>query len=334
MTSSRPTRISDYTSTNYGKYRFTPKQAAVIRFEYEDGTGQDVPLAYRQEFNDWNSAFGGYNMKLALRGTDCNGDFFTFGICDIINPEPNKRVKSVLFRTLGCDGISPVLLALSVWDSAFHSNMRLPPKPFVPSLLQQKPYTAKTAFDRKILYDFKNSVVEPVYLTQNGNFQGEIKMEVVELPQRGKVLKVSVPPGVANNTNPYVRVSIDMPYRISPGCKGLVKDCRLSHLEGFSHSMEYLNTRNPGPIMEGNARFWSKKTYADDHWNTTVASLLDKPTECDLDDKSLAKTRRISFFFKRLDKPVEIYLDNIGETLSDWQFAPRWSPDNERDRHY
>ncbi|MBR4222781.1 MAG: beta-N-acetylhexosaminidase [Victivallales bacterium] len=334
MTSTRPTKIADYTSTNYGKYRFTPKQAAVIRFEYEDGTGQDVPLAYRYDFNDWNSAFGGYNMKLALRGIDCNGNFFTFGICDVINPAPNKPVKSVLFRTLGWDGISPVLLALTTWDSAFHSQMRPPVKPFVPTTLQKKPYTAKKGFDRKIIYDFENGVVEPVYLTQNGNFQGKITMEVVELPQHGKVLKVSVPPAVANETNPFVRVSIDMPYRISEGCKGLVKDCRLSHLEGFSHSMEYLNTRNPGPIMEGNARFWSKKTYADDQWNTTIASLLDKPTECDLDDKSLAKTRRISFFFKRLDKSVEIYLDNIGETPSEWQFAPMWSPDNERDRHY
>ena len=51
-------------------------------------------------------------------------------------------------------------------------------------------------------------------------------------------------------------------------------------------------------------------------------------------DPTTTKYRRISFFFKRLDKPVEIYLDNIGETLSDWQFAPRWSPDNERDRHF
>ena len=334
MTSTRPTKIADYTSTNYGKYRFAHRQAATIRFQYEDGTMQEVPLSYRYDFNDWNSAFGGYNMKLALRGIDCNGHFFTFCFCDVINPAPEKRVKGVVFSTQAWDGISPVLLALTAWDSAIENKLRTPLKPFNSSRIQQKPYTAKKGFNRKVIYDFENNIVEPVYLTQNGDFQGNITMEVVELPQRGKVLKVSVPPGVANETNPYVRVSIDMPYRISPDCKGLVKDCRLSHLEGFSHSMEYLNTRNPGPIMEGAARFWSKKTYVDDNWNTTIASLLDKPTECDLDDKSLAKTRRISFFFKRLDKPVEIYLDNIGETSSDWQFAPMWSPDNERDRHF
>ena len=46
-----------------------------------------LPLRYRQELTDWNRPFGGLNMRFAVRGLDADNYYYTFGICDIRNPQ-------------------------------------------------------------------------------------------------------------------------------------------------------------------------------------------------------------------------------------------------------
>ena len=328
MTSTRPLHIMDYLCINYGKERFKHNEAAGLSFHYADGSEAEVPLRYRYDFNDWNSPAGGFNEQVVLRGVDGNGDFYSFGVCDVINPHPEKPIAELVFHSMFLDGISPVLLALSAWNA----NAEWQEKPFEPAKMR-KPFEVTAGAGNRIRVDFEDGQVSPVYMTQNGDFQGDIKLEVVSVPGRGKVLRAQVPPGVPNETNPYVRVSLDLPYTVDDVSKGLVRDCRLSHLRGFHHCVEYLSTRDPSLAQAGSFPYWAKRSYASTDWLHSNVNFAGKPMECNLDDLKKAKSRRMSFFFTRLDEPVEIYLDNIGDALTEWEYAPTWSPVSERDRH-
>ena len=50
-----------------------------------------------------------------------------------------------------------------------------------------------------------------------------------------------------------------------------------------------------------------------------------------LKDVTKTQYRRLSFFFKRIDAPVEIYVDNIGNLKTGFSFAPLWCTDQEGD---
>ena len=41
--------------------------------------------------------------------------------------------------------------------------------------------------------------------------------------------------------------------------------------------------------------------------------------------------RRVSFFFRSIDEPVEIRVDNLCDAGKDLSFLPRWSVDHEYD---
>ena len=46
--------------------------------------------------------------------------------------------------------------------------------------------------------------------------------------------------------------------------------------------------------------------------------------ETRLDDITATKYRKVSFFFTEVDAPVEIYIDNIGDTGEDISVMPLW----------
>ena len=95
MTASRPYHLFDYLAT--GRYFFRIAPGAKLFFNYADGEMRTVPLRHRADFTDWNRPFGGFNMRFAVRGVDTNGNYYSFGICDLANPRPEVPVKNITF---------------------------------------------------------------------------------------------------------------------------------------------------------------------------------------------------------------------------------------------
>ena len=62
--------------------------------------------------------------------------------------------------------------------------------------------------------------------------------------------------------------------------------------------------------------FWMIKKHGGNQW---------------LKDPYQANRRSISFFFKKIDAPVEIRIDNIGFAPKDFSSAPWWKPGEEGD---
>ena len=118
LTASRPENgLAYHSARNYGGKRFKYDPAAYLVVKYVDGSKETIPLGYRKELTDWNRPFGGFGMRLAVRGVDADRRFATFGIYDFVNPHPDKAISDIGFGAKNLDAISPALLAVSAWGA-------------------------------------------------------------------------------------------------------------------------------------------------------------------------------------------------------------------------
>ena len=114
LTASRPNDPLAYAgSIYYGVKRHQHPTVAKLHLEYADGKKRTVDLKYRDNIIDWNRPFGGFSMRFAARGVDALKRYYSFGICEFVNPEPEKPLRHLTFSTCRVDGISPVILAIS-----------------------------------------------------------------------------------------------------------------------------------------------------------------------------------------------------------------------------
>ena len=154
------------------------------------------------------------------------------------------------------------------------------------------------------------------------------------LGSKSKVLKISFPAGNYkghDRDGGYVRVDVAMPYSVAKGTKSLVFDHRMVTTgKGFSHSNDYLVDQ----VEDGRAsakayyRLYSFKPTAE--WTRSITPLNGRSNSTNhLNDVTRTKFRKVSFFFNEVDAPVEIYIDNIGDTESNVSNMPMWKEGTE-----
>ena len=335
LTASRPSNAGDYRGYGYGKKRFIHDPTAALTINYADGTKAAIPLRYRQELTDWNRPFGGFNMRFAVRGVDADKNYYSFGICDVKNPHPEKPIKAIAFGTERLDNISPALLALSLRgaDKPFSKSG----KPFDPAVLAKREGVgADPEPEFQLRADFEKGMGD-VEVSAPKLAAKALKYEIVAdptSPSKSKVLKITLPPGHYSGRamdEGLIRVSVDLPYRVAPEERAIVADVRVvnsaeDHVRCsiylLDHDMSYPKNRmyRIYPLADIGAK-----------WRRYCASLEQRGNKTDR-LKKLADARfcRVSFFLgNTVHKPVEIYVDNIGCSNSDISSVPLWKEGGE-----
>ena len=330
-TCSRPANMRLYAGAGYGgKNLFTFPMVAAITVEYADGGSVRIPLKYRWSIADWNRPFGGADMRWAVRGVDADNNYYSFGICDFVNPEPNRQIKSFHFGTLKFGGISPVILAVSAFgaDRPFSNPAMVSPE----TVAKRIGVTDSPDAGLRVVYGFEDgmgglSVSAPEPLLQN------VKYEIVSdrtSPSGGKVLKITVPAGNYRGEardGGFIRLDLNMPYSVAKDTKALVIDHKIvTSAKGFSHANNYFIDR-VSVFADPEACFRANKLAVNGKWTRDIiATPYVAEGNAPLLLKNLADTkyRKVSFFFHEIDAPVEIYIDTIGDTCVEMSSMPLW----------
>ena len=334
-TTSRPLAGMDYFARNRGRKTFEYAPAAKLRWMYADGTEAAVMLKFRRDITDWNRQFGGFNCRFPFRGVDLDKNYYSFGICDVENPHPEKAVKSVVFSTAKLNGIAPALLAASVWgaDRAF-----APPKTaFTPDDRRTPPGVSALKMRLHAVTDFDKGMGK-VSLSGTPQLLAALKQEIVDdpaYPTHGKVLKITLPPGDYRGSaadGRFVRLNVDVPNSLGKNAKALFADYFLDdpgHM--LDHIGDYLIRNDPDqkkfdfhsmPVWAVE-KTWTRDIHA--FWQMTTV-FRDK----DLYKKlARADLRRLSFFFTAVKTPVEIRIGSLGDTPDEFSTAPLWKEHGE-----
>ena len=329
ITTSRPENGLDYHGYRYGKKRFLREEAANITLVYADGEKVTVPLRYRQELTDWNRPFGGLNMRFAVRGVDADKNYYSFGICDVKNPHPEKPLKSAVFVTKRLDNISPALLAVS---------LRGADRPFKPGRLDLKDFAKRRGVDpdpevrRNIRLNFADGMGEAVVAAPRSALD-KIGQEIVSdpaSPGKGKVLKITLPAGNylgREADSGLIRVELNMPFRFAKDEYCFAFDAKVvaapeqpihGNVYVLDHDLTYPKKRKyrmlaMGPLGSGEWRRY----------------LLPFEMRGNQEQRMAKKTQtrfcRISFFIgSPVVAPVEIYLADIGASPDNISFVEPW----------
>lgn len=329
LTATRPADARSYAGGQlFGKKNYAHPRVATLCFEYADGKRTPVVLKYRDQIVDWNRPFGGFSMRFAVRGLDANDLYYSFGILDIKNPHPEKPVKSLFISSARCDGISPVLLALSAWgvDKPFAE----PEKSFDPAVLAKRSGVPDNR-DRalRIAADFEHGM-GGVTVDAAPVLRDKIKVEIVDDPKSpsgNKVLKITVPPGNykkgRKSDMDYLRIDVNLPYTMPVGTKALTVDHMLITSGGDLYRINnYIRT---GDAENGKPAYRMHKLWPSSRWKRDIIPLWMRVSpDSKLKDYSLVRERKISYFFHRIEHPVEIRIDNIGDTAEVLSSVPLW----------
>ena len=158
------------------------------------------------------------------------------------------------------------------------------------------------------------------------------------------MLKIAIPPGEYRGRKVdlgYLRISVDIKdYTVPAGTHGITSDFKLCLHggEGFSHANDYI-IESFDPAVK-NPHFRSQRifghfgyAFVEGKWQRITLPFYLRNFKSNRMLKDVTKTqyRRLSFFFKRIDAPVEIYVDNIGNLKAGFSFAPPWCTDQEAD---
>ena len=330
-TTSRPADVRSYAGASfYGKNRFKFPEVAAIVIGYADGGKVTLPLRYRRDITDWNRPFGGIGMRWAVRGLDADRNYYSFGIYEFTNPEPDRPIETLTFISKRFGGVSPVILAISAGkvDRPFAKPGKVDPA----AVARRVGVTdVSDSAVMRIAADFEQGMGD-VVVRASGSLREKIKCEIVAdpaSPSGGRVLKITLPPGSykgRGRDGGYVRVDVALPYTVAKGTRSLVLDHRMVTTgNGFSHANDYLVdvVEDGGASDKAFYRLYGFKP--SDRWTRSITPLDVRSTSTrHLKDVTKTKFRKVSFFFHDIDAPVEIYIDNIGDTKSRVSTMPLW----------
>ena len=327
LTASRPENGMDYYSaTVYGKKRFKYDPAAFLTVRYADGTAEKAALGYRKELTDWNRPFGGFDMRMAVRGLDADKRFVTFGIYDFVNPHPEKAIAEFTFSSNTLDGISPALLAVSAWglDRPFaKANFEVDPE-VVAKRGGVPPVDHGSAIRFVEFHD--GQALKNAEIITSPTLRKVVKHEIVDDPSSpagGKVLKITIPGGNyrgIGRDHGYLRVDLEIADRVPKKSRAMVIDCKVVAASGeFNHCNLYLHAE--GKVGQRKFRYYPIRCSGE--WQRIFQTGV-KQEARPLKDLSEVSNRTVSFFFNNITQPVEIYVGATGDTVQNIAPAPLW----------
>lgn len=306
LTASRPENTNHFVP--YAKHGVKKKlRAGTLALCYADGTAYELPLYYRYNLNDWASEFGGIAMRHANRDADDLGQVYNFGVCDVVNPHPDKEIRSLELSGARCEGIAPVLLAATLWRDIpvkFASVPEFMPERIVLRAASSAPVQDFPLFDAsklpatpgiRLVYPDKTS---PARVAAVPDEHGE-KIWRVTVPP--------VPPGVEKS-----RIMVELPLEEVPAeAKSVYFEFKVDRPEQFQYCGVYLMEPENGGAEPPHYGFFFHQEQTTELWRH-----LEVPFDQMREFSGPTGHRRavkfaLSFWFTN-DREVNLYLRRAG----------------------
>ena len=197
-----------------------------LKIVYETGKPEIVPLTLRHNINDWNTYVGGTRSRSVLRGNDAKGSLFTFYSVEWRNPRPKSVIKEIVYSSNTKSTIASALFALSLSDAEAAPTGA--PAPAIFAAPNRKPEA-----ERKPFISFANGM--PAGAKSNATSIKGFRCQVVDDPEKGKVLEFTIPETVKQPARCY----IDIPVRNAKDFKFFIFDLKTDDFSGVSRPDVY-----------------------------------------------------------------------------------------------
>ena len=306
LTASRPENTNHFVP--YAKHGVKKKlRVGTLTLRYTDGTGCELPLYYRYNINDWASEFGGIAMRHANRDADDFGQIYNFGVCDVKNPLPEKEIRSLELSGSRCEGISPVLLAATLWRNIPVKFAATPE--FMPERLVLRAAQAVEVSDFP-LYDSAKPAVKPeiklVYPDRT------LPAQVTTVPdEHGEnvwcVTIPPVPPGIEKS-----RIMVEVPLKTVPAeAKSAYFEFKVDKPEQFQYCGVYLMEPENGGVEPPHYGFFFHQEQVTDLWRHLEVPFAQMREFSAPSGHHRAVKFALSFWFTN-DREVRLYLRRAG----------------------
>jgi hypothetical protein len=317
--------------------------AAFMDVCYEDGTKTIIVLEFRNNLPFWNCEGGGYGVRCFTRFNDTRGAYAGMFAQNWKNPHPDKVIREIVFRANKESFVPVALLSLSLGNSTFATT---PDDSVAPARVkdwseseQVEPISEKTA-GSLVISDYSGGKIHNAYISLSGIpdtvkqgsgvdhgeskpencFVGKFSYEIAEdpaAPERGKVLKLSIPALKQEYSYLRPRLVIDIKFDRSKidEIGSMFLDYRVTHPWFNEWPAVYLMSTDPfGAVLVSGYHEGRR----DRQWHHVVFPYRTFKEERKLDPKK-ADTVRLSFFMRELNEPSEVYIGMVGLSPRDTQ---------------
>ena len=310
--------------------------AAFMDVRYEDGTKAIIVLEFRNNLVFWNFEGGGYGVRCFSRFNDTRGAYAGMFAQNWKNPHPDKVIREIVFRASKQSFVPAALLSLSLGNGTVAAA---PDDGVAASRVkswseteQERPVSAETP-GSLVISDYSGGKVHRARISLSANpdtkkqgsgvelgkagpetcFEGEFKYEIAEdpkYPERGKVLKLSIPALKPEYLHLRPRLVVDMSFDRSKitDIGSMFLDYRVTHPWFNEWPGVYLMSSDPFGAAHCTGYHEGRR---DRNWHHVVFPYRTFTHERPLDPK-LADTVRLSFFLRELSEPSEVYIGKVG----------------------
>ena len=310
--------------------------AAFMDVCYEDGTNKIIVLEFRNNLVFWNFEGGGYGVRCISRFNDTRGAYAGMFSQNWKNPYPDKTIREIVFRASKKSFVPAALLAISLGNG---TPAAVPDDSVAAGRVktwnesaQSEPISEKTP-GSLVISDYSGGKLHNAYVSLSGKpdtnkqgsglvsgdsrpdscFVGEFSYEIANdplYPERGKVLKVSIPALKPEYSHLRPRLIVDIKFDRSKITEigSMFLDYRVTHPWFNEWPGVYLMSSEPFGAAHVTGYHEGRR---DRSWHHVVfPTRLFRP-DPKLDWK-IADTVRLSFFLRELAEPSEVYIGTVG----------------------
>ena len=293
-------------------------------------------LEYRNNLVFWNFEGGGYGVRCISRFNDTRGAYAGMFAQNWKNPHPDKVVREIVFRASKQSFVPAALLALSLGNGAgvaapddrvadervkewIESEQAKPISIETPGSIAVTDYSGGMIRNARISISGKpdtqkqGSGVSHGAAEKDSCFIGKLSCEITEdpaAPERGKVLKVSIPALKPEYSHLGPRLIVDIKFDRSKIEKigSMFIDYRVTHPWYNEWPAVYLMSSSPFGAAVYSGYHDGRR---DRSWHHVVfPTRLFRPDP--KLDWNIADTVRLSFFLRELAEPSAVYIGTVG----------------------
>ena len=310
--------------------------AAILTVKYEDGTTRLIIMEFRNNLPSWNFEGGGYGVRCISRFNDARGAYAGMFSQNWKNPHPDKTIREIVFHAPKSCYVPAALLAISLGNAtpaaAPDDKAAADRVTAWSDVKKPEPISEKTP-GSLVISDYSRGKPRRTYISLSGIpdtakqgsgtahgkakkescFVGKFSYEITvdpAAPERGKVLKLSIPALKPEYSHLRPRLIVDIWFDRSKitDIGSLFLDYRVTHPWFNEWPGVYIMSSDPfgAALVSG-----YHEGRRDRNWHHVVFPFRTFKVERELDPK-LADTVRLSFFMRELSEPSEVYIGTVG----------------------
>lgn len=310
-------------------------EVATLAVCYEDGTTEAIPLEYKTTLPFWNNEGGGYGVRCISRFNDSRGALAGMYARNWKNPAPDKVIREIVFSAPEKCAVPVALLSLSLGNSTVTAApddraAAARVKEWL-TVEEARPVSLDTPGTLAVYAGGKitgarislsarpntkaqaSGVVSGKAGKPDGCLAGKFRYEIAEdpdYPERGKVLKLSIPALKPEYADLRPRLVIDIKFDRSKikDIRSMFLDYRVTHPWFHEWPAVYFMSSKPfgAAIFSG-----YHEGRRDRNWHHVVFPYRKFKPDPRL-DLSIADTIRLSFFMREMSEPSEVYIGAVG----------------------